>query len=172
MEKRTTTRKPNTQELVARLILLVGTLVLMILATVSVVKVCYAQYRMFSYYVEIQRAEDSRDYNEDLAKSHFGPYSDFASSYDERVATLTKERADYCAEVSDSVIKWSIRDGFDLLTAILGVIGILFVSLLWVNLFRFLPNIIDTEFWLLCKITGRRCRRNRCRKSTTKRRVG
>lgn len=174
------TRKPNTQELVARLALIVGTLVLMIFATVIVAKICYSQYRMFAYYVQIQRAEDSRDYNEDLSRSYFGPYSDFASSYDEEVAILTKERMDYCAGVSDSITKWSIRDGFDLLTAIIGVIGFSFAVLLWINLFRFLPSIIDTEFWLLqlvfCKLTGRKCRkcyyRNRCRKSTTKRRVG
>lgn len=157
----TTTRKLSTLELITRLILLISTLVLVGIATVTSVKICYSQYRMFSYYVDIQRAEDCRDYNEDLSKSYHGPYMDFAASYDEKAKLLSNERNLYCSEASDPITIWSIRDGFDLLTAIIGILSAIFILVIWINLFKFLSKIVETEAWFLhlttCKIMRRKC---------------
>lgn len=169
--KTTRTRKTSTQELATRLILLISTLVLMVVATAISVKICYSQYRMFSYYVDIQRAEDCRDYNENLSNSYRGPYMDFAASYDAEVQQLSRQRSAYISETDDPIIKWSIRDGFDLLTALLGTGGGCIVLTFWIKLICNMTAVIDTELWILhlffCKIMGRRCQgcRRKCQRN-------
>ncbi len=161
MTTKTTTRKTSTQELATRLILLISTLVFMVVATAISVKICYSQYRMFSYYVDIQRAEDCRDYNESLSNSYRGPYMEFAASYDDEVQNLLKQRSAYISEADDPIIQWSIRDGFDLLTAIVGIGGVCLLLKFWIKLLYHMTKVIDTELWIIhllfCKIMRRKC---------------
>lgn len=190
------TRRIKTQELVARLILLVGTVVLMVMGTVKLsglnVKIISSQFKMYSYYVRIDSAEKERDYNNALAANYNGPYYKIAEEADNEVKRLSEERKAYVKSVTDPVVKWSVHNGFDLLTCLLVLVSFVIAGSAW---FLFFYNhnyhyVIEFEaklfafmfYWacyfgsvvfyilhvLCCKAIGRKCRKCR-RKSDCKR---
>ncbi len=197
MTRKSNKRTRKLQKLASRLILLVGTVVLMLMGTVKLFqvnsKIISSQYKMFLYYERIDGLEKERDYNNELAIDYKGPYAKIAQEADNEVKRLSKERKAYVGSVTDPVVKWSVRNGFDLLTCLLVLITFVFVGAAWF-LFFFNYNfcyVIDFEaklfalafYWtcyfgsvvfyalhvLCCKAIGRKCKRCRrksgCKKS-------
>lgn len=142
------TRKLGTQKLVVRLILLVSTLVLMGIGTAKLVsinaKILGSQWRMYSYYTKIDKYEKERNHNNNLATSYHGPYAKIAQDYDDEVESLLAERKAYVND-STGVVRWSIKDGFSILTVLIGLGGFATLFSLWWLFFERIKSIVDFE---------------------------
>lgn len=79
------------------------------------------QWKMYSYYCDINKANGQHDYFYDMARSYpLGGYMHSAEEWDEKAEALTKERADFVANATDPVVKWACRDQCELLTVLAG----------------------------------------------------
>lgn len=148
MKKNNKSRKLGTQGLAIRLILLVSTVVLMGIGTTKLLKInaqiLSSQYKMYSFYTRINGFEKERDHNNSLAASYRGPYAKIAESYDEEIESLTAERKTYVND-STGVVRWSVKDGFDILTVLIGICGFAIIVLGWLVFIKHFKSIVEFE---------------------------
>lgn len=100
--------------------------------TKTSIKILKTQVRMYSYYTEIQEANNQHDYFYEMALMYpQGGYMRSAEEWDEKADTLTNERANFYVNATDPVVKWACRDQFDWLTVLAGVAEFLVSAALW-----------------------------------------
>lgn len=129
------TRK--TQVLTTRLVILIGTLVLLMLGALFLTKtsisILITQGHMISYYNDIEEAEANHDYYYEMAlmSPSASGYMETAEEYDAIVMKLTRERNYYIANATDPTVIWACRDGVEFLTILAGLVEFLISISLW-----------------------------------------
>lgn len=144
----TTKKNRKTQVLTARLVTIICVIALTIgafLQTKTSITILRAQWKMHSYYSDIQKAISLRDYCSDIAiayqeSSYF--YSSVSDDLDFIAYSIELERKDFVANATDPVVKWACRDGVEFLTILAGIAELIMAVALWI-LDVFLILILD-----------------------------
>lgn len=95
-------------------------------------KVLQTQWKMYSYYCDIEDANAQHDYFYDMARDYpLGGYMHSAEEWDDKAEALTNERAAFVANATDPVVKWACRDQCEVLTILAGVAELIVAVALW-----------------------------------------
>jgi len=90
------------------------------------------QWKMYSYYCDINKANSQHDYFYEMARSYpLGGYMNSAEEWDEKAKALLDERAAFVANATDPVVKWACRDQCESLTILAGLAEFIVGIALW-----------------------------------------
>lgn len=88
--------------------------------------ILHTQWNMYSYWSSINEANNQHDYFYNMARQYpMGGYMHSAEEWDNKAEAMTKERANFVANATDSTVIWASRNGVELLTILAGAVELL-----------------------------------------------